>query len=598
MSCDLGQFLLELLPHGRVEGTNFVVGNVEGEEGKSLKVKLTGENAGVWCDFSDTGRGDIFSLVMQVKKIGFRECLEYVKDYVGIKEPAAPDLIRTSTKVFTAPSLPSTSFQDDVMNYLHLRGIKANTAREFEVSSTHYTYPEGISMPSLVFPFKTCEGELALVKYLGISRPEGKRLISASPNSKPVLFGWQAFNRQARTLVCTKGELEAMSFHQLGFPTLAVPFGEGRGKHTWLEYEYENLAHFEQIIIHADDDKPGHASVQELAPKLGRHRCKFIYGSPIKGLKDVNDALIAGVTSEQVSKWLSTASSCDPVALKQATAFTEDVVNYFHDHSLKNKGYPLPIASLENSVRIRMGELSVWTGFSASGKSEFLGQTALHLCSLGAKVLFGSFEMAAPVVLGRLLRQHFKTELPSVSQIREGTEWMQDKVLFYDHVGNARLEGIIEVFSYAARKFGVGFFVLDSLMKCGVHPDDFKGQQEFVDVLQNFCREYQVHVALVAHSRKKSDDNDVVSRLDVKGSSVLGDLPELIIGMHRNRKKQRDIEIAMYSSDSSVQDYVERIMVSEPDAIVSVLKQRNGDGSEPKAKMFFDVNTKLFTEMP
>lgn len=597
LGCDLVQFLKELLPNGEVEGTNFVVGSISGEEGKSLKVKLIGENAGVWCDFSDENRGDIFTLIMKVKGFGFKECLSYVRNYLGFKEPTPPELIRTTTRQYVTPSIPNSSFQEDVHKYLQVRGITEKSIADFGISSTFFNFPEGISMPSVVFPFYNYEGNLCLVKYLGIARPEGRRLISASASSKPILFGWKAFDKQSRTLILTKGECEAMSFHQLGFPSLAVPFGEGRGKHTWLEHEYENLEAFETIILHADDDKPGHASIQELAPKLGRHRCKYIYGSPLKGFKDVNDALIAGVTKQQVEEWLKTAKTCDPASLKQASSFADEVVALFHDHSLRNKGYPLPIPSIENDVRIRMGELSIWTGFSGSGKSEFLGQTGLHLCSLGAKVCIASFEMKAPAVIGRLLSQHFRTELPSVEQIREGTDWMEDKILFYDYVGNAKLEGILEVFAYAARKFGVNFFILDSLVKCSVNPENFSEQQAFVDSLQNFCKEYNVHIALVAHSRKKSDDNDMVSRLDIKGSGVLNDLPELVVGVWRNRKKERDMQIAMFSSDPTVQDFASRIKESEPDAVVSILKQRNGNGSEPTAKLLFDPTTKLYREL-
>jgi len=40
----------ELLPDGRREGHEWLVGNVHGERGSSLGVHLSGPKTGVWCD--------------------------------------------------------------------------------------------------------------------------------------------------------------------------------------------------------------------------------------------------------------------------------------------------------------------------------------------------------------------------------------------------------------------------------------------------------------------------------------------------------------------------------------------------------------------
>ena len=596
LQSDLRKFLEDLIPNGTVEGNYFSVGSVNGEEGKSLKVRIAGDPLGVWGDFSNSNKGDIFELIMLVKGIGFKECLEFVSEYLELPETYKPEFIRTSSRNYSIPVIPVRSGEDRVLQYLRGRGLSDDTIQKFKISSSGYNFVDGVAIPSVVFPFYDRDNNLRLVKYLGIERPNGQRFISASGNSQPRLFGWQALDRTARTLIITKGEIEAMSFHQLGFDVLATPFGEGKGKHGWLEFEYEDLEPFEEIIIHADNDMPGHATVQELSPKLGMHRCKFIYGSPIQGLKDVNDALLVGVTKEQMQKWLLTAKSCDPDALKQATAFVDDVISRFHDPSYRNKGYPFPIPSWENQVRIRMGELSIWTGLSACGKSQFIGQTALHLADFGVKSLIASLEMHASTVIGRLLCQKYAIEVPSVDQIKEGAEWMSDKILFYDKIGNVKLEDLTTVLVYAIKKFGVNFIVLDSLMKFGIHSEDYQGTQDFIDALQNLAKQYWVHIALVAHSRKK-DETDNMSRLDIKGSSVLGDLPELIIAMQRNRKKEHDIQALMYTSNPELLQAIEHLKVNEHDAVISCVKQRNGTGAEPVAKCYFDPSTQLYREM-
>lgn len=54
--------LTYLLPHGRIKGKRFVVGNVRGEPGDSLVVELEGDKRGVWFDFATGERGDILAL--------------------------------------------------------------------------------------------------------------------------------------------------------------------------------------------------------------------------------------------------------------------------------------------------------------------------------------------------------------------------------------------------------------------------------------------------------------------------------------------------------------------------------------------------------
>lgn len=51
-------------PNGRRHGNEFCMGSINGEEGLSLKVCLSGSKAGVWKDFA-TGQkgGDIISLL-------------------------------------------------------------------------------------------------------------------------------------------------------------------------------------------------------------------------------------------------------------------------------------------------------------------------------------------------------------------------------------------------------------------------------------------------------------------------------------------------------------------------------------------------------
>ena len=57
---------LKLLPGGKREGAEWCVGSVNGEPGKSLKVRLSGSKRGIWSDFATGESGDLVDL--------WREC--------------------------------------------------------------------------------------------------------------------------------------------------------------------------------------------------------------------------------------------------------------------------------------------------------------------------------------------------------------------------------------------------------------------------------------------------------------------------------------------------------------------------------------------
>jgi hypothetical protein len=85
---------LDLLPNGRKEGTEWRVGSVAGEPGRSMGVHLAGAKAGIWCDWAGRSddRGDALDLVAKVKFAGDkRRALFWSRAWLGLDnvDPAA-----------------------------------------------------------------------------------------------------------------------------------------------------------------------------------------------------------------------------------------------------------------------------------------------------------------------------------------------------------------------------------------------------------------------------------------------------------------------------------------------------------------------------
>ena len=79
--------LVHLFPYGKIRQPHFVIGNVEGQEGESLKVELTGPKIGMWHDFATGEGGDILSLWGAAKgwdhRHEFPEIVSSVHEWLG-----------------------------------------------------------------------------------------------------------------------------------------------------------------------------------------------------------------------------------------------------------------------------------------------------------------------------------------------------------------------------------------------------------------------------------------------------------------------------------------------------------------------------------
>ncbi len=77
----------ELLPAGKRVGAEWRAGDVHGNAGRSLGVRLTGDKAGIWADFnSDHKKGDLLDLIGAVRGLDKKGALAWARDYLGLRD--------------------------------------------------------------------------------------------------------------------------------------------------------------------------------------------------------------------------------------------------------------------------------------------------------------------------------------------------------------------------------------------------------------------------------------------------------------------------------------------------------------------------------
>lgn len=557
-----------LLPGGKREAQEWRAGSTAGDKGQSLGVHLSGEKAGVWADFSTGETGDLLDLWMAARGVSLTEALDQARAFCGMTRP---EPAYGERKEYTRPPKPKcTQPTDKVMDYLtEDRNLPRASVEAYRVAA------DG---DNIIFPFLLPNGELALAKARKAENGASPKPTAA--NCEPILFGWQAVPADAREIIITEGEIDALSWHAYGHPAMSVPFGGGRGaKQQWIESEFDRLERFERIYISTDMDEVGEQAAAEIISRLGRHRCYRV----TLPLKDANACLQDGRAKAEMDQCLEKATCYDPDGLKRADAYLDAVTELFWPKAGEHVGYSTPFGKIGQQLIFRPGEVTVWTGASGSGKSQILSHCAVEWISQGSRVCVASLEMKPAQTIKRMVKQAGNIDRPTVAYLQSVINWMAPGLLLYEKVGKAGADSLLEVFDYARAKYGCDQFVIDSLMRLGIASDDYTGQEKAVFRIIDWAIANNGHVHLVAHSRKGEKGGGAPETEDIKGASEIGSNAFNIVSVWRNREHEDRIKAAKSEDEK-------RQLEEKPGVMMNVAKQRNGD-FEGKIGLWFDQET-------
>lgn len=187
---DVARVAKHLLPEGKKEGHEWVTSSVHGEQGKSLKVNLSGKK--VWSDFAEGTGGYLLDLWVQVRDCSLDQAMTEAKQFLGIADESGIFESKRK-KQFKRPQTESLKKNvrkpHDCDEYLQARDIDRKTAEEFQVSDAIvWLHEENRELPAIAFPYRR-EGELLQVKRISTSRPNGKKIISVEADCEPCLAG-------------------------------------------------------------------------------------------------------------------------------------------------------------------------------------------------------------------------------------------------------------------------------------------------------------------------------------------------------------------------------------------------------------------------
>lgn len=233
--------------------------------------------------------------------------------------------------------------------------------------------------------------------------------------------------------------------------------------------------------------------------------------------------------------------------------------------------------------RFRPREITIWTGYKGHGKSALLSQVLLRFMQTGKKVFVCSPEFHPVELLYRFLVQCIGGDDPTEEEADVLIDFLASRLWLYDVQASLKPGDVPALCRWVMEHIKPDHIVIDSLMKCGLPPDDYSGQKRLVDQIQTVAHQNDVHIHLVAHARKGQSDDRPAKLHDIKGASEIADLAENVVSVWRNKPKEQKASRGDHDP-------------ADPDALFVVEAQRNCGGWVGTVPLWFQRSAMIFRE--
>jgi twinkle protein len=581
MPSRIDEFVMRFFPEAKKENQCYKVGSIDGEKGGSFMISTRSNTSGYYEDYADPStKGGPWRLASIKNNTSLREGIDWLAKFLGVPPIQTFGAISKAK----APEELSKHLQplnEKSLEYAKSRKISEETLRKYGVGCD---LRNGLS-----FPYYDAYGDLGMVKHWGFEAKEnGKKNIWVSPSEDAVhcLFGKDVCDPESgldRLVIC-EGEMDALACFEMGIPAVSIPMGVSNM--NWIKEDYEYLSFFNEIVILFDNDEPGKNAAKEVVSRLGEERC-LVVKLP---LKDANDMLIKN-RGKEIAKCIEETSK-EPIAeIVDPSSMKEGVRSYMKgDHITEGDPFFLPNYDLS----FRKHEMTLWFGYTFAGKSTAVQQQVAFLASRGKTTCVASFEQQPELTFAQILTAYSAyPNLPFTDEFDPAYEHLSKLVFMYKSMRKANTEHLINTFTHAHKRYGVDNFVVDNVMTMNVDRGDNSAQADAADLLRMFVSRHPVHLHVVAHPRKPSEDNTAPASISaIRGASEWGDIPQNIITVWRDMKKSEQMGEMAASKEYTNAD-IREYFKTTPCAKIITKKQRT-TGKTPTQSAYFHDECKQF----
>ena len=347
-----------------------------------------------------------------------------------------------------------------------------------------------------------------------------------------------------KTLIITEGELDCaavcqahLNHYKRFYPVVSVASASDSkapiAQRDWLRS-------FESVVLLLDNDEAGLRATEKLARIIGIDRVKI--GTLEQ--KDASEALSVDPTGKSILQAIWSAQPYSPAGVVQG----EELWDAYQER-LATVSVPYPPCMEGVNVKtkgMRMGEITLFTSGTGSGKSTLIKEIILHLLyTSNSKVGLVSLEESPGDTIEKLITMVARKKEPSPDEAREAFDKITggDKFLLLDHQGSisdASLTDKIEELCL----LGCDYIILDHLtIAVSEGAEGLEGNaatDKVMSDLLKICKQHNVWLGVISHLRKTAsggqafEEGKLASMDDIKGSGSIKQISFDIIAFARN----------------------------------------------------------------
>lgn len=255
-----------------------------------------------------------------------------------------------------------------------------------------------------------------------------------------------------------------------------------------------------------------------------------------------------------------------------------------------------------------LGFVTIWTGFTNSGKTTMLTMIAKKSIEQGERIFFFNGEQTKDDFKNNLYKQsvtkkdivskQFKNScvfenFVSPNKIQELENYYSQKIFIYNNEMPRNIDTLLYTMEELRRTEKIRVFFLDNFMQIDLKTENiYHEQSEIMEKLRTFAINKKVHIHLVAHPRKTERFQIRLSLYDIAGSSNLVNRAYNIIAVMRTDNIDKSSkEYEKLKNDL----YKEGYDIEKSDAVLDVLKTK-GERCGVIA-MSFNKETKTYCQL-
>ena len=421
-----------------------------------------------------------------------------------------------------------------ILKYFKIRGISQATIANWKIGESKEYFPQVREERAAINFNYYREGQLVNVKYRDAEK--NFKLVS---KAELIFYGLDNI-KESNHCYIVEGEMDALSLYEAGlYAVVSVPNGASKGNQRldYLDNCFKYFEDKESIVLCTDNDEAGLSLRNELARRLGKHRCKYVdFGD----FKDANEVLVSK-GSETLRSIIKKAKNFPIEGVVNIEDIWDSVLSF---NSNGFEQYSLGLGSSDEYLKLQLGEWSICTGVPNSGKSDIIDQICVNMA------LKYDFRVAMFAPESFPYEGHIKRIANKINQTECNNEQLnQSKDFIKEHfyfvkidLENLSLEAILNKFRELVLQKGINLCVIDPWNTL-----DHSEQKDLAYVgkklseITQFVQQTNTHLFLVAHPRKMESIDGryrVPTPYDISGSSDFFNKAFNCITVFRNNQKK------------------------------------------------------------